>query len=284
MNLDLRIGGIRFHIDCDSQIVCEKSFAPFFCTSKNVSDVNIIYSHDYSQVPKPTFPMVGEDLLMEYYRQDGRMLTMAKGTNGEHLSCCVSQDDDHMCHLNFSPDGGITTLGGLMRLVPIRQVLLRRGVLFLHASQIGVGDAGILFSAPSGTGKTTQARLWQKFRGATLLCNDRTLTDGVTTYGYPFDGSEPVCCGETRRLGAIVTLEQAPENSVRRLRPREALAHLMPQAVIDVWDPWSRTAAAELLLNVLTRTPVYLLRCTPDENAVACLEQQLRMDGVIDFE
>lgn len=284
MNLDLRIGGIRFRIDCDSEIICEESFAPFFCTSKNVSDVNITFTHDYSQISKPDSTMLGEDLLMEYYRHDGRLLTMAKGSKGSHLSCCVSSSDDHVCHLNFAPGGGVNTLGGLLRLVPIRQILLKHGVLFLHASQIAVGNTGILFSAPSGTGKTTQARLWHKFRNAELLCNDRTLTDGENTYGYPFDGSEPVCCGEVRRLGAIVTLEQAPENSIRRLKPREALARLMPQAVIDVWDPHSRTAAAELLLTLLTRTPVYLLRCSPDENAVACLEQQLMKDGVINHE
>ena len=38
------------------------------------------------------------------------------------------------------------------------------------------------------------------------------------------------------------------------------------------------------LLNLIPRTPVYLLRCTPDECAVQCLEQQLFMDGVISHE
>lgn len=284
MNFDLRIGGIRFHIDCDSEIVFEESFAPFFCAQPNVINANLFFDHDYSQTPTPALPMLGEDLLMEYYCHEGMLLSMSKGSNGSYLSCCISSGDDHLCHLNFGQKDGINTLGGLLRLVPMRQILLRKGVLFLHASQIGVGDTGILFSAPSGTGKTTQARLWQKCRCATLLCNDRTLTDGTKTYGYPVDGSEPVCCGEIRQLGAIVTLEQATENTVRRLRPREALSRLMPQAVIDVWDPWSRTAAAELLLKLMNHTPVYLLRCTPDENAVACLEQQLIKDGVIDHE
>lgn len=284
MNFDLRIGGIRFHIDCDSEIVCEESFAPFFCTCENVNSINIHFKHDDSQTPKPAVAKLGEDLLLEYYSHEGKLLSMAKGSNGSHLSRCTSSGDEHLCHLYFGPGDGIRTLGELLRLVPMRQILLRRGVLFLHSSQIGVGDAGILFSAPSGTGKTTQAGLWRIYRGATLLCNDRTLTDGVNTYGYPVDGSEPVCCGEVRRLGAIVTLEQAPENTIRRLSPREALARLMPQAVIDVWDPWSRTAAAELLLDLMTRTPVYLLRCTQDEKAVACLEQQLMKDGVIDHE
>lgn len=281
MNLDLRMGGIRFHIDCDYAFECEESFAPFFCTSKNVSDVNITFIHDYSQAPLPTGPMLGEDLLIEYYPCGGKLLSMAKGSKGTHLSCCVSDGNDHICYLNVEPNGGIRTLDGLLRLIPMRRIFLDRGILFFHASQIGLGDKGILFSAPSGTGKTTQAKLWNKFRNADILCNDRTLTDGQCTYGYPYDGSEPVACGEIRRLGAIVTLEQAPKNTIRRLRPREALTRLMPQTIIDVWDPWAQTAAAEQILTLLSHTPVYLLQCTPDEDAVVCLEQQLTKDGVI---
>ena len=281
MNLDLRMGGIRFHIDCDCAFECEESFAPFFCTSKNVSDVNITFIHDYSQAPLPTGPMLGEDLLIEYYPCGEKLLSMAKGSKGTHLSCCVSDGNDHICYLNAEPNGGIRTLSGLLRLIPMRRIFLDRGILFFHASQIGVGDTGILFSAASGTGKTTQARLWSKFRQADMLCNDRTLTDGQNTYGYPYDGSEPVGCGEIRRLGAIVTLEQSPENAIRRLRPREALSRLMPQTVLDVWDPQARTTAAEQILALLGNTPVYLLQCTPDEGAVACLEQQLVNDGVI---
>lgn len=166
----------------------------------------------------------------------------------------------------------------------MRRIMMQHGVLFFHASQIGLGDRGILFTAPSGTGKTTQAKLWHKHRGAQLLCNDRTLTDGSLTYGYPMDGSEPVITGERRSLGAIVVLEQAPRNAVRALRPREILPRLMPQLVLDTWDPAASAAAMELLLNLISQTPVYLLRCTPDECAVQCLEQQLFMDGVISHE
>lgn len=48
-------------------------------------------------------------------------------------------------------------------------------VLFFHAAQITYQETGILFAGPSGAGKTTQAKLWERFRNARIICNDRTL-------------------------------------------------------------------------------------------------------------
>lgn len=283
MNYLIELGGIRFRFDSDCDIIVEETIAPFFCTEKNVSDANVIVSHDFSAAPIPTTPMIGEDLLLEYYRQDGQLCCLTKGGQGRYLACCTWEErsGEMRCWVDLPAGARDSSLGNLLRMIPLRRILLERGVLFLHASQIAVGEKGILFTAPSGTGKSTQAGLWQHFRGARILCNDRTLTDGIRTYGFPVDGSAPVISGETSALGAIVVLEQAPENTVRRLRPREALVRLMSQLVIDTWDPASRARALQLLAQLLEKTPVYLLCCTPDEGAVTCLEHQLYLDGVI---
>ena len=286
MKFFVEFGGIRFRFDSDCDIIVENTFAPFLRTCEAAPDVHVRLIHDFSDAPLPRSPMLGDDLLMEYYDHNGRILCLTKGGEGRFLASCLCAPDlkEMTCWLNFPAGSPLDTLGGILRMLPMRRIMTLHGVLFFHASQIGLGDKGILFAAPSGTGKTTQAKLWRRHRGAQILCNDRTLTDGSLTYGYPMDGSEPVITGECRSLGAIVVLEQAPRNSVRALRPREILLHLMPQLVLDAGDPAAAAAAAELLLNLIPQTPVYLLRCTPDEYAVQCLEQQLFMDGVISHE
>ena len=286
MKIFVEFGGIRFLFDSDCDIIVEDTFVPFLRSCETAPDVTVRLIHDFTGAPLPRSAMLGDDLLMEYYQEGEQLLCLTKGGQGKFLSSCLCASDlkDMTCWLNFASGSPVDSLGGILRMIPMRRITMLHRVLFFHASQIGVGSKGILFTAPSGTGKTTQAKLWRKFRGVDILCNDRTLTDGTLTYGFPTDGSEPVITGERRTLGAIVVLEQAPENAVRRLRPREILPRLMPQLVLDAWDPASASAAMELLLDLIPRTPVYLLACTPDESAVRCLERQLVMDGVISHE
>ena len=283
MNIQIHIGGIRFTFDAGDTIPVDESLSPFFCTFRKVSDVNVGVTRSDSPLVPPAAPMSGEDLLLEYYDGDDGMLCLAKGSAGRYLaSTACSRDWTSMeCRLALCPEAAMHSLGTLLRMLPVRTVLQRRGTLFFHASQVAFGGKGIVFTAPSGTGKTTQAKLWRDCRGAGVICNDRTLIRDGMTYGYPVDGSEPVISGETYPLGAVVLLEQAPRNSIRRLRVREVLTRLMPQLVIDTWDPNARALAAQQLLELMGTCPIYLLSCTPDEAAVACLEQQLRMDGVL---
>lgn len=264
-------------------MLIEESLAPFFCNKKIVSDVNVSVIHGFSDAPIPRSEMIGEDLLMAFFREGDSLLCMTKGGQGRWLACCVCDAElrELKCYLDLHTGSAADSIGNLLRMIPLIRILLQRGVLMFHASQIEAYGVGLLFSAPSGTGKTTQARLWESCRGARIICNDRTLTDGYHTFGFPVDGSSPVISAESFPIGAITVLEQAPDNTIRRLRPREALLRLVPQLVIAAWDPASRAGATELLLELLSRIPVYLLRCTPDEGAVECLAQQLRKDGVI---
>lgn len=284
MEYNFNIGGIGFHILSDFPIRVGESFAPFSNPELTKFDIRIFFTEDFSQAPPVSGPQLGDDLLLRYYADGGRILTEAKG--GPNGSMAITTMDescsDLVCYVNAAIYGRQDALFDLLRMVPLRRILQKRDVFFFHAAQIAVNGTGILFSAPSGTGKTTQAKLWRQHRGAQLICNDRTLVRQGRTYGYPVDGSEPVRSGSVHDLGAVVLLKQNSENSVRRLRPGAALAGLMPQLVIDTWDPAARTLAIEQLMMLLNHYPVYLLECTPDICAVECLEGQLRMDGVIE--
>lgn len=283
MKIDLLIGGNHFSIDSDTELRIEDSVKPFLCRDSGADPVCIRVVRGMQNAPVPGCPKSGEDVLLEHYMEKDRILCLAKGSLGYYLATAVCSLDyeNIVCYLDNQHASSLSTVGSLLRLIPVKAILQKRGTCFFHASQIAAHGKGILFMGPSGIGKTTQAKLWKTFRTAQIICNDRTLIRNGQTYGYPVDGSEPVISSETFSLGALVVLEQAPDNQIRQLKPREALLRLMPQVVYDHWNHNAVVAAAQQILDLIQQYPVYLLSCTPTQDAVTCLEQQLIKDGVL---
>lgn len=287
MKARLLLAGIRWELNLQRPVTIEPELEPF-AGDEAPADVAITVSWDWDSIPKPSGRALGDDLLQVYYKDGPLWYCMTKGGKEGPVAGCVYSDDrrEITCAINQSAyDLPNLTLAGILRFLPMRSIFQHLGVLFLHGSQVKANGAGIIFAAPSGTGKTTQAKLWQRYRGAEIICNDRTLTrkvDGVwRTYGYPLDGSEPVRSSAVNTLGALVLLEQGPVNEVRALPASKALPRLMPQVVMDCWSGEARSRAMELLLELLRDIPVYLLTCTPDQRAVEALEKKLTEDEVI---
>ena len=252
------------------------------------ADITVRVTWDWEHAALPASDMIGQDAILNYYDEGEVRYCITQGGPKGPLACTSYSPDFRriICSINEKPFRiPLKSLGSVLRMLPMREIFLHFGALFLHASQVAYRGRGVLFTAPSGTGKTTQAKLWQRYRGAEIICNDRTLirkADGAWhTYGYPMDGSEPVRSSDVNTLGAVVLLEQGKVNEVRPLRPGKAASLLMGQTVIDGWSTEARTAAMELLLALLSDVPVYRLTCTPDEQAVEVLEEVLMEEGVI---
>lgn len=284
MEYFIKLGEVRICLRAPVNLLIEESIIPFLCPDASAHcDVMIEFSHLYHLAPRLPDTMAGEDLLLAYYPYERGMICAAKGGPRGPLAISISSGDYAMwtCYLNTQAHDVPASIGNYLRLVPMPVILQSRNALLLHASQMAVQGRGILFTAPSGTGKSTQARLWRDHRGGRIICNDRTLVHNGRCFGYPMDGSEPVCSAEHYPLAAIVVLGQSPQNRIRQLKPSIALASLMPQVVFHSWDPGARNTAAAQLISLIGRCPVYQLCCTPDEDAVICLENRLKMDGVI---
>ena len=158
---------------------------------------------------------------------------------------------------------------------------IHRGFL-LHASFIEWDGRGILFTAPSETGKSTQAQLWCDHAGAELVNGDRAavrILDGKAfACGIPFSGSSPIRRKVTVPLAAIVCLSQAPENTLQRLRGVRAFRQVWEGCTLNVWDRANMDLAARTVSDVITDVPIYHLACTPDLRAVELLKQTLEVD------
>ncbi len=165
--------------------------------------------------------------------------------------------------------------------VSLSQLLLPYKVLLFHASYISYENKAILFSAPCGTGKSTQAELWRIHKGAEVINGDKAGVsmdaDGVNAHGLPFSGTSGICKNRSMPLSAIVILGQAPENSIRRLSGAEAVMCLMDNIYLDFVAPGETQRCVDLLIELLEKIPVYRLDCTPDERAVKKLADELKV-------
>lgn len=260
-----------------------------FCTDTGQADITV-----YVRVMKQKFRlpqrMVGEDLLLEYYYDNGRFLAAAKRGTKESAAVTVYTPDfsEAVFYINEAEfPGMIRRVSKILQLFPIRQALAGYDAMILHSSRIIAGGNAIIFTAPSQTGKTTQAQLWKQYEDAEIVSNDRTLIQkdkGIFyTMGYPVDGSSPVYSNRKFPIGAFAVLRQGNKNRSEKLTVRSALKYLMEQTVADVWNAAEMGIQQNLWLDLLEKYPVYLLTCTPDRRAVFCLKDQLVKDGVIPY-
>ena len=159
----------------------------------------------------------------------------------------------------------------------LEKVMIDAESLILHSAYMNYKDTAVLFSAPSGTGKSTQANLWEKYRGTYTVNGDKSLlireNGGWYAYGWPICGSSEICHNEIYPVRCIVMLKQAKENKVYPLKGFQAIRELMEQITINSWDRDFQMKAMDQLDLLLSEIPVYKLECDISEDAVRCLEE-----------
>ena len=161
------------------------------------------------------------------------------------------------------------------------QIVSRAGVLF-HCALVERKGKAILFTAPSQTGKSTQAELWRKHRGASVINGDRAalrmMNGTVLAEGVPFCGSSGCCENRSLPVEAIVYLAQAPRTTIRKLRGFEAFSRIWEGISVNTWNRKDLELASETVGRIAGAVPVYHMPCTPDGDAVAVLENTLNKE------
>lgn len=165
-------------------------------------------------------------------------------------------------------------------LLALERRMVWKDQMVLHCAYVEYQGEAILFSAPSETGKTTQANLWEKYRGSRTVNGDRSLlgkTGGRwTAQGWPVCGTSEVCHNETIPVKAVVMLSQAKENRAERMAPGQAFPLLYSQITANKWNTPAHIHTMDLIEDFLGHVPVFHLGCTISKEAVDCLEKALR--------
>lgn len=168
-------------------------------------------------------------------------------------------------------------------LLALERRQIKKDAMVLHCAYIEYQGEAILFSAPSETGKTTQANLWEKYRGSRTVNGDRSLLgkrDGRwTAQGWPVCGTSEVCHNESIPVRAVVMLSQAQENRAQRMTPGQAFPLLYSQITVNKWNTQDHIHTMDLMEDFLGSVPVIHLGCTISREAVDCLEEVLQELG-----
>lgn len=160
------------------------------------------------------------------------------------------------------------------------EYLITRGGMMLHASAVVVDDEAYLFSAPSGTGKSTHTSLWlRRFKDAYILNDDKPallLKDGrVYAAGTPFSGKYNISANRVVPLRAIAFVERSDTNRIEPISEKRALYELLNQTV----RPESVELYQMLLRNtvsILAKIPIYKLYCNMEDEAAAVAYEAMR--------
>lgn len=186
----------------------------------------------------------------------------------------------HTVQVKKNPCNSRIGVKTLLESMEVEHLIARNDGFVFHCSYIDREGEAILFTAPSETGKSTQADLWHQYRGAEIINGDRAairLADGkLLAEGIPFAGSSQYCRNRSLPIRAIIYLGQAPKTTIRKLRGYEAFSKLWEGVSVNTWDREDLERVSAVVQKVASEIPVYHMPCTPDESAVIALEEALR--------
>ena len=158
-----------------------------------------------------------------------------------------------------------------------RYALLFHHGLLIHASSLKWDEKGIVFSAPTETGKTTQANLWKKYMGASIINDDHTALrvekEYTQVYGVPWCKPSATINNDNAPVKAIILLEQDSNNSLQKLNYNEIIQKLLPRCFLPYFSEDLMKIALDNFYRIILTTPVYLLKCKPNREAVDLVYQ-----------
>ena len=164
----------------------------------------------------------------------------------------------------------------LERLYVYRQIaekLPDYDAFLIHGAALRIDDKGYLLSGPSGTGKTTHAKLWKKeFADRMRIINDdkpilRIVDDTIVAYGSPWSGKEKWYNNNSAPLKAIIFVNQAKENHIEKMDKKQSWDQIMNQ-VYRSTELNNMKKTLEFVDKMVNTIPIYSLYCNKEQESV----------------
>lgn len=277
--INYKIADIVFEFSTDYSLKENKEISLFYTEDKSVDfmyNIEVGDLHDNNGLNKIFYSLKKE----VYKNKDNYILYYTESGGKEfYLSVLKNSSKNREIYVKKEFIDIYQNLSYLIEHIDIHSDFLSKDALILHSSYIIHEGNAILFTAPSGIGKSTQASLWEQYKDAEIINGDRSIIrekDGIMhAYGLPFSGSSQICKNKNAPIKAIVILEQGHENKIYKPKISDLLKFLLSQVAVNRWDKSEILKVMELVENVIQKVPIIKLSCLPDKGAVDILNNYL---------
>ncbi|MGM9652556.1 MAG: hypothetical protein ACI3XP_02845 [Eubacteriales bacterium] len=265
---ELQIAGMTFRIDAPFRITLPESFRPFQRTEGASGEIDCQITVHVGSMSD--FAVRNTDIVQKYHWRDAEYVVRVESPG--------RPDEIRLFIPEAYAESFARSANWLLYLAPER-ALLRGGRIVLHASAVVRNGQAVVFTAPSGGGKSTQAQLWQKYLHAEPMNGDKIVLyaagDALIASGSPIAGSSGIYRDLQAPVRTIVRLEKAPFNRLTPLSARESLLLLYGEAVKSRWDERFNQRLLSALEPMTALTEYYRFSCLPEPSAADCLLRRI---------
>ena len=152
------------------------------------------------------------------------------------------------------------------------EFLFDYNILLFHGSAIAVDTEGYLFTAHSGTGKSTHTRLWRQVFGerAVMVNDDKPFLEltenGILLHGSPWSGKHGLDANVCVPLKGLCLLERGAENQIAPMNGEELLPMLRKQAYCPM-DTAKHARFLELTARLSRQAALWKMACNKNPEA-----------------
>lgn len=158
----------------------------------------------------------------------------------------------------------------------------QRGAFILHCAYMDFGNNAILFSGPSGIGKSTHSGLWchEYPDKAHVLNGDKCLLTAenniIYANGWPVCGSSGICHNKKRKVACIILLQQAMVNQFVEEKTIHNFKQILAQTTINYWNNSYTNQAMDFIESLLRKVGCGTYACNISSEAVVTLYKELK--------
>lgn len=202
-----------------------------------------------------------------------------KGQN--HLMAVNEKFDSVTAYILPKEDKGwvwnvFEIMGEFLQVLLIHYFALRKEGIIIHAAGIQESDGrGLIFAGKSRCGKTTMARLWDRYSDVKILNDDRIIVrqeDGrFIMYRPPWYGDFNdyfVSALKSAPLEKLLFINQSSKNTSRQISDNEKFPIIYPTVFSSFWSKEYLENIVTFCENLVKNVPCYRLGFVNDESVI----------------